>query len=162
MLNKDNVKEIFNYDKDTGLLTWRISLNRRIRPGQEAGTVNGSGYRHVKLQGKMYKAHRIAFLYMLGEIPTIVDHKDRNKLNNAWANLRAATRSQNGYNQGVSKSSSTGLKGVYKDRGRYSASLRHEGTRIYLGCFSAAEEASAAYEQRAKELHHEFYYRKGK
>lgn len=157
-VTSSRLRALFIYDPVTGYFT------RLVRAGHaKAGVVAGSvhketGYRHINIDGYPYCAHRLAFLYMTGEWPiSIVDHKDRNKDNNRWDNLRNATNSQNSANSSVSKSMS-GYKGVilYKRTGRYAARIRCNGIQIHLGYFSTPEEAHEAYKVGAKKHFGEF------
>ena len=91
----------------------------------------------------------------------MVDHIDENKTNNNITNLRWATRSQNGYNKDMSKTNVSGFKGVtwIKGNQKYVARIKINGKNKHLGCFKTAEDASKVYEEKAKELHGEFYYK---
>lgn len=87
-----------------------------------------------------------------------VDHIDSNGLNNSRSNLRVATRSQNSYNQRVSKRNKSGVKGVHQhtQTGKWCAQIRAQGYREHLGSFDTVEEAHAAYKQAAARLHGQF------
>jgi hypothetical protein len=85
------------------------------------------------------------------------DHKDGNPANNAIDNLRLASKSQNACNTKVRKSSVTGFKGVERSGTKFQARIRFEGIRYCLGCYATPEEAHAARNAKAKELHGEFF-----
>lgn len=94
---------------------------------------------------------------MTGDWPAnLVDHIDMNKSNNAWSNLRDATKSQNGKNSRAKRTNKFGLKGVCKVGNRYQAQIGCDGVKHHLGLFGTPEEAHAAYAAAAKELHGEF------
>lgn len=158
-LTQERLKSLLNYEPDTGVFTWLVSRPNRVEVGSEAGSIRrATGYRVIKVGDRTYQASRLAWLYMTGEWPEcIVDHRDLNKANNAWGNLRAATYSQNQQNIGVSKHKAIGLKGVhYKSDAwrlkKWTASIRVGGSRKHLGYFEHPEEAHAAY-VRAAEAH---------
>ena len=88
-----------------------------------------------------------------------IDHKNRNPLDNRRCNLRYATRTQNKFNRGVRKDSKIGLKGVERSGSGFSSRIMIEGKRTYLGIFRTPEEAAAAYEEAARRLHGEFFYK---
>jgi hypothetical protein len=101
----------------------------------------------------------LIWLYMTGEWPSDdIDHRDRDGLNNRWANLREATRSQNLANRCAQVNNAIGVKGVCLERatGRYLAYIKVAGRTIALGRFGTAEEASRAYMAAALQHFGEF------
>ncbi len=99
------------------------------------------------IDGASHDLHRIAWLYVKGEWPVDeIDHKDRDKQNNKWLNLRPATRKQNLENVGVRAHSKSQIKGVYFDpkRKKWCAYIDHEKRRRHLGRFVEAADAQAA------------------
>jgi len=121
----------------------------------------GSGYYRVKLNGKLYYLHRLlaqAFIPNPENKPE-VDHIDGNKQNNCLSNLRWATRAENNRNVGKRKDNTSEFKGVCFDKwnGKWKARIWVDGKRKLLGYFRTKEEAAAAYEKAARELHGEFY-----
>jgi len=88
----------------------------------------------------------------------VVDHKDRNGLNNTKSNLRLATYSQNCCNRIISRPKSSKYRGVIyiKKTNKYRAGIAMKGEKIHLGCFENEEAAGRAYDKAAKELHGEF------
>jgi hypothetical protein len=95
----DAIKEYLSYDKDTGLLTWIKSPNRRHSAGSTAGTIV-SGYVYVGFNHTRYAAHRIAWFLHYGDDPEqFIDHINRNRTDNRIDNLRLSTGSQNQHNK---------------------------------------------------------------
>ena len=136
--------------------------NRILKPGDDK-----KGYKVINLyqngKYKTFKVHRlvgIAFLENPDNKP-MIDHIDENKANNNVKNLRWATSSDNLVNQGKYKNNQSGFKGVlfYKPSNKYKAYIRINGKEKHLGYFKSAEEASRAYDAKAKELHGEFFYK---
>lgn len=146
------VLELLDYDPATGIFRWKVERNSyggKIRPGQEAGGINPIGYVQIKLFGLYYRAQQIAWLVMTGEWPPSgreVDHINRNRADNAWANLRLATRSQNNMNAGLRSDNKSGQKGVgqRKDTGRWYARVTVDRRVILLGHFDSFDDAVAA------------------
>ena len=159
-LTAERLRNLLDYDSSTGVFTWRISPSPRVKPGDIAGTLNERGYLRIKIDGKHYRAHRLAFLHKDGEWPAgQVDHIDTNRSNNRWDNLRTATPSQNQWNRGAQRNNTSGYRGVSYDKARrkWAAQIKVNGRLRKLGRFPTARKASAAYEAEAKRIHGEFY-----
>ena len=75
MITQKELLENLVYDKDTGVFTRKISLNTKIRVGDVAGGKDVKGYVCIRVMGKTYKAHRLAWLYVHGKWPeNEIDH----------------------------------------------------------------------------------------
>jgi hypothetical protein len=154
-LTQERLKELLRYDPLTGVFLWRVNRGP-ARAGKRAGCVAPAGYRAIRPDGKMYLEHRLAWLYMTGSWPdNEVDHRDLDKSNNAWSNLRPATSSQNKANR---KAQGKYPKGVtfHRPSGLFRAEAQRNGSRFYLGYFRTAELAHAAYCAAAPKIHGEF------
>jgi hypothetical protein len=150
---------ILHYNPDTGVFTWKVDRNSRVKVGSIAGTTDKDGYRIHIIDGKSYKAHRLAWLYMTGKPPShIIDHKNLNPSDNSWKNLREATDSQSQANKRVGKNNKTGYKGVsYSSRdGVYIAHIRHNKKVIHLGTFRCPKAAYEVYCDHARKYHGEY------
>lgn len=157
-MTQDDLKQILDYNPETGNFTWRISIRGTKGKGKLAGTVAWNGYRDVCIRGKKYGLHRLAFLYMNGEIPKCVDHRNGVKEDNRWVNLRPASYNQNGYNY-KGTGSSTGYKNVYYDsRGnkKYFVAITANGIRKSYGYYMTPEEASLSATLIRNSVHKEF------
>ena len=156
----ETIRHLFDYDFETGQLTWKNPLYRTTRKGSRAGTLNSRGYIQVQISGKFYLAHRIVWVYATGFDPgdLEIDHIDCNKSNNQLSNLRLAKRTENARNKKTRKDSASGLKGVYynKTRNKYVALICVNYKQRNLGYFDTPELAHMAYCKAAAELHGEF------
>lgn len=162
MLTQEKLKSVLKYDKETGVFSWLITRPNipKIKIGTPAGYLNPNGYIYIRISGKYYKAHRLAFLYETGKMPiNDVDHIDGIKNNNAFLNLRNATRIENSRNRSFQSNNTTGFKGVTfcKYHKKYKAYCSINGVKKSLGYFSTPEEASEAYEKYASSNFGEFY-----
>lgn len=161
-LTADRLKSLLKYEPETGIFTWLVARSRNKPAGTIAGSVSTRGYCLIRVDGRRYYAHRLAWLYMVGEWPSEqVDHADTDKLNNCWRNLRAATHAQNISNRAVHKTTESGLKGAYYKRGPLRAkpwaSIIKLGPKTkHLGYFHTPEEANAAYAKAAGEAFGDF------
>ena len=137
MITQRQLKRILHYNPDTGIFTNKVWRSSRSLPGQQIGTVDGKGYLHTIINQKIYRLHRLAWLYMEGKIPKQVDHKDRNRQNNKWDNLRSATCKDNAGNSGVHSHNTSGYRGVSKNSksGKWHAQIKINGKQKYLGRF---------------------------
>lgn len=152
------LRELINYDADTGVFTWRIRRGC-ASAGAVAGCVEGLGYRVIHIDGRMYKAHRLAWLYVTGRWPTLyIDHANGQPGDDRFSNLREADCSQNSQNQKRRVTARNPLRGVYFDqrRQKWQAKIGKDNKKFWLGSFPTAEEAHAAYTKAANELHGPF------
>jgi len=161
-LRHERLLELLHYDPDTGLFTWRVDRpggrNSR-KAGDVAGSINKShGYVVVTIDGSQFYGHRLAHYYVTHRWPADeVDHRDLNRSNNAWTNLRSAMKAQQRFNQASRLDNSTGFKGVTPTpEGRFKAKIKVRGQNINLGHFDTAEEAGEAYRSAAERLVGEF------
>jgi hypothetical protein len=148
----ERLRALLDYDQHTGIFRHRIARGG-INAGDVSGCIKNDGYIRIKIDDRGYYAHRLAWLWMTGKWPAAcLDHKDRNKANNAWSNLRLATRAQNAANSKLKSNNTSEFRGVSKEREceRWRAEIRLGGKRKYLGCFKTKEEAALAYSTAAK------------
>lgn len=154
------LRENMTYDPLTGIFAWsKPGFGRTV--GKTIGSnvaPHPEAYKTMKVNGDIFYAHRLAWLYVNGEWPkATIDHIDENRMNNAIDNLREATSAQNAARRETTRTIGTS-RGVFPQRGGFVARLHHAGKRHYLGFFKTAGAAQAAYEAKAKEIHGEFAY----
>ena len=148
MLTAERLRELLHYDPVTGVFTWRLRRGR-IMTGSVAGALGSQGYVEIRIDYQLHLAHRLAWIYMTGSWPThTIDHRDLDRGNNTWSNLREATYSQNNCNRrGRNR---TGFKGVRKHGDRFCAQISVSGVYRHLGVFDTRDSAHAAYVAAAK------------
>ena len=151
MITQSQLKKLLHYDPKSGLFTWKFrhpsqfkkefiskTWNARFS-GRPAGhSHHKHGYLIIHLEKRLYRAHRLAWLYVHGGMPEFIDHIDGDKLNNAISNLRSVTLSENQQNRRIGKNTKNGIFGVRFDsrHNRYYSRITVNGREIYLGCFS--------------------------
>ena len=153
ILTAEYLRSILHYDQETGIFTWKVRTSTRVKVGDAAGCPGGDGYLQIRIQSRLYQAHRLAWLYMNGEWPTDqIDHINRNRSDNRIANLREVTNKQNMQNAGKSSNNTSGHTGVrwYRWASKWLAHIKHNYKQIHLGYFDDLEEAIAA--RKAGEL----------
>jgi hypothetical protein len=156
-LTQARLQELVTYDADTGLFEW--SHPPKNHPSLKAYIAGGisTGYVLIKIDGRKYKAHRLAWLYVHGEWPSMdVDHINGCPLDNRIQNLRLATNPQNQANRRRDRGKDT-PKGVKRlPSGRFQARISINKQLMHLGTFDTAELAQAAYLSAARNHYGEF------
>lgn len=154
--DQSRLLHLLNYDLATGIFTRKVSVSGNAKAGDRCEGVHVSGYIYIGVDGRDYKAHRLAWLYVTGEWPSWqIDHADGDRSNNAWTNLRSATPKQNCANAAVRKDNKTGFKGVRAMGERWQVRIGNGG-RIHVGTFDTLEEAKAAYEVASQREYGQF------
>ena len=145
------LKEILKYEPNTGNFIW---ISGRAN-GKVAGSINNYGYIHIRINKKLYKAHRLAWLYVYGSMENcFIDHIDGDKSNNRIENLRLATNIQNQQNQrSLHSNNKSGFIGVSKIGNKWRAQIRIYGKVVHLGSFSCPSIASERYLSVKRDVH---------
>lgn len=154
--SQSELKTLLRYEPETGLF-----YHLQSRGKGKAGSVAGSpsrvhGYVELRICNRLFPAHRLAWLYMTGELPErpiTIDHINGDRKDNRWSNLRLATYHQQSWNTGAQHHNKSGLKGAWpcKATGKWQSMLEMDRKRIWLGRFDTAEEAHKAYLKAAEE-----------
>ena len=150
----DSVASLLEYRPATGELLLRTPTKRRVA-GASACRLDTKGYLRVRICGKDYKAHRIAWLLAYGEWPTgILDHINGDPADNRLCNLRIVSIAENGQNRKrAMRNNRTGLLGVSPVKGGFVAQIKAGTTKLRSRIFQTAAEAHAEY-LRMKQEHH--------
>lgn len=161
-LTAEYVSSILCYTKNTGIFTWQdrndISPRGKRKTGKVAGfTRKKDGYVQIKINDAPYLAHRLAYLYVTGNWPEFeIDHKNNNRADNRWDNLRPATYIEQSRNASQRYNTSH-PKGVFKQRsGKWGARIKVDKKVIYLGTRATQEEAHKLYQVAADSYFGEF------
>ncbi len=155
MISHARLLELLSYDPLTGFFAWRQDRPGHVKAGDCAGSLKKDGYISINVDGRRYKAHRLAWFYVHGRWPNgDLDHRSLNRAENWIANLREGTRSQN---MGNIRAHS-GLKGVSFDsrRGQWRARIKDGEKERWLGYWPTADAAHAAYTKAAADVFGEF------
>jgi len=162
-VSRARLKEVLHYDPKTGVFTRLKMTGCKGVVGAQVGALKQHGYVGITIDGCFKYAHQLAFLYMTGVIPKEIDHKNGERADNRWENLREATRTQKNGNQ--KKYRGKWPKGVVKLKTKKPTHKAfwariHKGNRaVSLGLFHTPEEAHEAYLEAAKEYFGEAFAR---
>ena len=158
-LTQQRLQEILRYDPDTGEFRWRVRVKKNHRAGDLAGCRVRSEYWSIHINGRNYRAHQLAWLYVNGAWGRpVIDHRDGNPFNNRLRNLRLASHANNAANRSRLRNNTSGFKGVSFDRRRslWIAQITKQGRRYFIGRYTTAKKANAAYVAAARVLFGEF------
>lgn len=156
MITQARLKELLHYDPETGVFTRRITIRGRWKAGSQCGMLDDHGYIKIRVDGVRLRAHRLAFIYMIGSVPKEIDHINGVRGDNRWANLRDCSRSENQQNIGSARADNKcGLSGVSfnKTYGMYVAQIQINKKKIMIGKFDSPEVAHEAYLNAKLEYH---------
>ena len=159
MMLHERLIEMLHYEPETGDFFWKKSPTGSVKAGNKAGTsCKGkldTTYFRLKLDGKFYYLHNLAWFYVNKTWPSaLIDHVNGNS--NAINNLREASHAQNSAYRRVTPNKKHGFKGVASSRYQFVARIWLNGRNKILGYFATAQEAALAYDQAALELFGEF------
>lgn len=156
MLSAVRLRELFVYDEQTGNFFNRIDRGR-ARAGKLAGCPNSEYYIVIRVDSVLHSVQRLAWLYVTGEWPLgLVDHKDGNRWNNKFDNLRDISHQWNAQNEKQPRSTNKlRTQGVIqKGTKRYVAAISIDGKTKYLGTFRTKSQARSV-SRAAKILYHD-------
>lgn len=155
-LSHARLTSLIDYGPETGRFTWKVPKHP-ARKGDACGCIGNKGYRVIKIDGQAYLAHRLAWLYMTGSWPPEqIDHANRDRADNRFSNLRAASQSQNNANRVLSEKCGVTFNPRLVNR-PYRAAIVCRGVRHELGHFATSASAAAAYRSAALALFGEFH-----
>lgn len=145
-LTAERLKELLEYDPTLGRFTWKVSNNGYVKVGSIAGCLDPKGYVQIRIDRKLYKGHRLAWLYMFGEFPKEhLDHIDGDRANNRIENLRAATIRENSQNRKEHRGGHLVGTSFNKRVKKWESYIQINGKRKRLGYFETQQEAHSAY-----------------
>lgn len=153
-LTAERLRSILCLNRETGEFT-RIS-----RPFSKVGSVTSKGYLCIMVDGRLYVAHRLVWLYTTGMWPPYqLDHINGCKIDNRFSNLREATNQQNCFGRGIRIDNKTHQKGVFrkkKNPPRWGSAITIGGKKINLGSFRCPTAAHFAYCRAARKIFGEY------
>lgn len=156
LITQSKLKSLLTYDADTGKFCWAVSTSNRTPVGSVANCRDKNGYVVIRVDKKLYKAHRLAWLYEYGVWPTKnIDHINQTPGDNRIANLREADQHENNQNRRVQRNSQSGVTGVSwnKTHNLWQARIHtREGCRS-LGWHKSKDAAILARQNAEREIY---------
>lgn len=145
-----------DYEPMTGIFIWlNPPRNHSEKKGRVAGHTSQAGYVKIKLNGRHYPAHRLAWFYVYGWWPAMIDHMNGDRADNRIVNLKPCTNTENTQNHTRTHGKSGLPVGVRRTNGgQYQARITSNKTVHHLGVFRTKEEAKLAYDKKRKEVHY--------
>lgn len=159
LLTADEARAVLDYNPETGEFRWKVSKGSTAQAGQLAGSPHAKGYLTIRVNYRLYLAHRLAWLIVTGDWPkSQIDHWDTDKSNNRFSNLRDASNGQNQANIPIRSNNTSGRKGVSWNKGKkkWEVRTRLENRQQFIGYFDDLDEASQAYQEALRENFGEF------
>jgi hypothetical protein len=155
MITADHIRNILDYNPNTGEFVWKIHHRRPDLIGKRAGSPTNTGYWAIAINNQKRLAHRLAWLYMIGHFPEKhLDHRDGNKQNNRFSNLREVDRFGNLQNmRKPTIANQSGFLGVSPHQGKWRVQIMIKGERIRISGFDTPEQAYEKYLE-LKRKHH--------
>ena len=157
-LTQDYVRSLLHYDADTGTFTWKSRRGGFAYAGALAGKLETYGYIRIRINKKLYLAHRLAWFYTHGVWPpNCIDHINRNPVDNRLANLRLATKAENAQNSSTRSTNSRGTPGVSwrNDVNKWRVYITKNYKQIHIGFFTKLDDAIKA-RLAAADTHHKY------
>lgn len=158
-LSQCELNDVLIYDIVSGIFSWK-KTSLGMSEGAQAGTKTKKGYIRIKIKGRDYLAHRLAWLYVNGEMPSKqIDHINNKRDDNRISNLRCATSNENARNALMRADNTSGVKGVCFDkiRRKWIARVGINGENKHVGYFDSILEADMAIRKFREENHGNFF-----
>ena len=142
-MTQEKLKALFEYDAQTGNFIRKYTTSSNAKKNTIAGYKTKNGYIKISIDNKKYFAHRLAWLFVYGYMPTQIDHKDHNRANNNIKNLRDTTQKENTKNSSLRKDNTSGMSGIYYDKKRnsFKVQIAKDGKDLFFGRYKSFDEA---------------------
>ena len=160
----DQLKKYITYDPETGLFLWKLRTEDMFCPsktrsakhvcnvwnsrhaGKPTGSKSNAGYIVITINSKQIMAHKLAWLYVYGEFPNVIDHKNQVRCDNRIDNLRKSSYAENNKNASKRVDNKSGVTGVYwhSTNNRWTARINNNKKQVNLGSFQFKQDAITA------------------
>jgi len=157
MITQSELKKFLEYHLDTGDFTWKVSRGN-VKAGKVAGFTEVNGYLIIRINNNNYYAHRLVWLFITGNFPSVIDHINGVRNDNRLSNLRECTDQQNQWNHKNYSTNTSGIKGVSWNTRmqKWKVAIRTEIGIIHLGYFKSLDDAKLVIIEARNKYHKEF------
>lgn len=155
-LTHDRLREVLDYDPNTGIFVWKMRVAKCTKIGAVAGCIEKRiGYVTIGIDKNIYRAHKLAWFYMTGKWPIkFIDHINGVKSDNRFKNLREVFEDGNSQNvRKPNKRNKSGFLGVIRFQNKWRANITINKKTRRIGDYDTPEEAHQAYLDAKRKYH---------
>jgi hypothetical protein len=153
MITQKELKELLQYNENTGIFTWLCDRGTNKVKNKIAGSIHSDGYIIIRINRKEYLAHRLAWFYVYREWPKgQIDHINGIKNDNRITNLRNVTNRENCQNYTIHRNGKLVGATYKKAKNKWQSQIQINGKAKHLGLYNTEQEAHEAYLLKAREL----------
>jgi hypothetical protein len=146
--------QVLHYEPKTGEFTWIHRETHKNKLGKNASIIRSHGYLNICIDSIYYYTHRLAWLYIYGKFPKVIDHINGCKTDNRIENLRSVDQKTNVENVvRARKHNHSCVLGAFKSKNKFQSKIRINGKSVYIGRFDTAEEANKAFLEMKRKYH---------
>lgn len=157
MITTEYLKEHFIYKNGQLIRIKKVSNASKLN--HPIGKLNNCGYLEARIGHKLYRVHRLIWLWHGYKLPKLLDHENCIRTDNRIENLRPANRAQNEYNKPKRKDNTSGYRGVYwnKQSNKWRVRLKIDGKHTDFGQFNDIELAGLVAKEARSKFHGSFF-----
>lgn len=149
--------EVLDINPILGSATWKIRLSTRTRAGSNAGTLHSFGYQNIRIDGRIYKRHRLIWFFVNKQWPPDqIDHINGDRSDDRIDNLRESNHLYNCWNKSPNSCGKYNRRGITwsKDKKKWRVRISVNNKKIWIGYFQDFDSANEARVAAEVKYHH--------